>query len=173
MILNILSVCISTLALLISIYFSFFTSRPHIKIVIEDCVHSIPSKLVCVAFKYFNKSPIAGDISNASICFEGNTLYCITKNEQFDLSTINLQRKGGNILSQSLITKNLPFTALPFSCDTAIICFNVDTIVNPIKALILKIYFVSGRTKRFKLRPILMTAPKINKHSNYQERNEA
>ena len=85
---DMVAIVVSIAALLVSIYFSFFTSRPHIKIELDDQIHSISSRVVCVMITFNNKSPVAGDIKKATLFYNGNKFSCIKNREIFDFSML-------------------------------------------------------------------------------------
>lgn len=143
---DVIAVIVSVAALLVSIYFSFFTSRPHIKIEVDDQIHSISSRVVCVMITFNNKSPVAGDIKKATLFYNGNKFSCIKNREIFDFSKMGLQTKDGRPYDFSKVIKSLPITVFPFSYDFAMLCFHVDKITVPIKKARLKIDFVSGHS---------------------------
>ena len=165
---ELIAVLISLCALGVSIYFSLFTSRPHIKIEIDDRVHSIPSKVVCVMITFYNKSPIAGDIKETTISYNGKKFSCIKNREQFDFSKFGLRTKDKRSFDFKNVIKSLPVTVLPFSCDFAMLCFPVDEITSPIEKARLKIDFVSGKSFRKMLK--LDTLFNSDDKTAYQER---
>ena len=141
---NLITICLSIIAIAISLLTFFFSSRPHIKIEIDDCVHSVPSELVCIMFRFSNKSPIAGDIKYATLSFVGYKFQNVERFENFDFSKISLFKTNGARFDLSKISNTLPVTAIPFSYNTGMIVFNTKGIVFPICKATLKINFVSG-----------------------------
>lgn len=169
---DLIAILVSLCALGVSIYFSLFTSRPHIKIEIDDRIHSIPSKVVCVMITFYNKSPVAGDIKKATLSYNGNKFNCIKNREQFDFSKMSLQTKDGRNFDFENVIKSLPVTVLPFSYDFAMLCFPVDKVTVPIEKARLKIDFVGRRSFRKTLILDILDTP-TNPDDKQQERKHS
>ena len=123
--LDIIAVIISIVALLVSIYFSFYTSRPHIKIEPLTGVYSKNKNFVCLLIDYSNGSPMGGEIKEVTLKVKNKTYFAINSNEIKDLSFIELA-SNKNKVNVNKVNKTYPIMVLPFTSGIAFACFFVD-----------------------------------------------
>lgn len=123
--LDIIAVIISIVALFVSIYFSFYTSRPHIKIKPLTGVYSKNKNFVCLLIDYSNGSPMGGEIKEVALKVKNKTYFAINSNEIKDLSFIGLA-SNKNKVDINKVNKTYPIMVLPFTSGIAFACFFVD-----------------------------------------------
>lgn len=166
---DIIAIVISIVALLVSIYFSFYTSRPRIKIKPITGIYSKKKNFVCLLIEYSNGSPMGGEIKDVYLKIKNETYYAINSNEIKDLSFIGLSLNE-NKIDTNKVNKTYPIMILPFTSGIAFACFFIDcsTFVNTV---ILNCYFelVGFRFKKripFKYSPIDNVANNSNNNKS-------
>lgn len=126
MFLDIIAIIISIISLLVSAFFTFWNSRPHIKIEFYGGRYETTKKSILIAISYYNASPISGCIRDAYIYYNHKTIQCIQQDENFDLSEIVFKSSSGNPIIFSDPHSRTPISVEPFQCGIGVFVFPIE-----------------------------------------------
>lgn len=148
MVLDIIAIVISVIALGVSAFFTFWNSRPHIKIEYFGGIYDKETKRLLIAISYYNASPIAGCIKDSYIHYNYKDIYCIQQNEDFNLKGIYLKSKTYHSISLPETSLRLPISVEPFCCGIGVFVFPMDNDTPP--PISFNLYYSLVGNKRFK-----------------------
>lgn len=120
---DIVSICISFLALIVSLFFSIWNAMPHIKILITHSLYTTTLNFLAVSVKFTNSSQIAGTVSNAYIKVNGKRIYCIQVGDTFNTESIKFETVNGTRIIPADEEFKAPFEILPFKVKYGIFVF--------------------------------------------------